>query len=256
MARGSLQGRHALVTGGGRGIGAAIAAALTAAGARVTVTGRSEAPLSELVAAGGAAGYALADATDEAATRAAVAAAASARGPVSILVANAGAAESAPFRKSGSDMFRRMIDLNLMGVVHAAGAVLKPMTDAGFGRIVVVASTAGLKGYAYTTAYCAAKHAAIGLVRSLALETARTGVTVNAVCPGFTATDLVEDSIARIMAKTGRSRDEARAELTRANPQGRLVAPDEVADAVLWLCGAEAAAITGQSIAVAGGEVM
>ncbi|TCT10576.1 NADP-dependent 3-hydroxy acid dehydrogenase YdfG [Tepidamorphus gemmatus] len=256
MAKGSLQGRHALVTGGGRGIGAAIAAALTAAGARVTVTGRNEGPLAALVEAGGAAGYALADAADEAATRTAIRAAVTERGPVSILVANAGAAESAPFARTDADMFRRMLDINLMGVVHAAGALLTPMTEAGFGRIVVVASTAGLRGYAYTTAYCAAKHAAIGLVRSLALETARTGVTVNAVCPGFTATDLVEESIARIMAKTGRNREAALAELTRGNPQGRLVAPAEVADAVLWLCGEDASAITGQSIAVAGGEVM
>lgn len=256
MARGSLQGRHALVTGGGKGIGAAIAAALAGSGATVTVTGRSEAPLRALVEAGGAAGYAVADATDEAATRAAIEAAVAARGPVSILVANAGAAESAPFARTDADMFLRMFNINLMGVVHAAGAVLKPMTEAGFGRIVVVASTAGLRGYAYTTAYCAAKHAAIGLVRSLALETAHTGVTVNAVCPGFTETDLVAESIERIMAKTGRSREEARAELTRGNPQGRLVAPAEVADAVLWLCGEHASAITGQSIAVAGGEVM
>jgi NAD(P)-dependent dehydrogenase (short-subunit alcohol dehydrogenase family) len=142
-----------------------------------------------------------------------------------------------------------------MGVVHAVQAVLGPMTERGYGRIVAVASTAGLKGYPYVSAYCAAKHAVIGLVRALALETARAGVTVNAVCPGFTDTPLVAGSLDRIARKTGRSREEALAELVRHNPQGRLVDPREVADAVLWLCGEGAGAVTGQAIAVAGGEV-
>jgi NAD(P)-dependent dehydrogenase (short-subunit alcohol dehydrogenase family) len=152
-------------------------------------------------------------------------------------------------------MFRRMLDVNLMGVVHAAQAVLPSMKACKRGRIVAVASTAGLKGYAYVSAYVAAKHAVVGLARALALEVAAQGITVNAVCPGFTDTDLVAGSIDNIMAKTGRSRDEAVAELAKHNPQGRLVTPAEVADCVLWLCGEGAGAVTGQAIPVAGGEI-
>ena len=180
---------------------------------------------------------------------------AAARQPIDILIANAGAAESAPFGRSDAALFQRMMDVNFMGVVHATQAVLPAMVERRHGRIVAVASTAGLKGYAYVWAYSAAKHAVIGLVRSLALETAKSGVTVNAVCPGFTETDLLEGSIDNIIKKTGRSREQAIAELSKHNPQGRLVAPSEVADAVLWLCGEGAGAITGQAIAVAGGEV-
>ena len=148
-----------------------------------------------------------------------------------------------------------MMDVNFMGVVHSIQAALPSMRERPFGRIVVIASTAGLKGYAYVSAYSAAKHAVIGLIRSLALELAHTRITVNAVCPGFTDTDLVAGSIDTIVRKTGRSRDEARAELAKHNPQRRLVTPEEVADTVLWLCGEGASAITGQAIAVAGGEI-
>jgi len=245
---------HALVTGGGRGIGREIASTLAQAGATVTVVGRHRASLDDAVAAGAAHFAEVADVADPAEVGAAIAAAI-ARQPIDILIANAGAAESAPFAKSGALLFKRMIDVNFLGVVHAIQAVLPTMRDRPYGRIVAIASTAGLKGYPYVSAYSAAKHAVVGLVRSLALELADTPITVNAVCPGFTDTALVATSIDNIMKKTGRSRAQAEAELTKRNPQGRLVTPNQVADTVLWLCGRGAGAITGQAIAVAGGEI-
>jgi NAD(P)-dependent dehydrogenase (short-subunit alcohol dehydrogenase family) len=250
-----LKGRHALVTGGGRGIGRVIAASLVKAGATVTVAGRSSASLEQAVAVGDAHAAVVADVTDLQAVQRAVQAAVDRHGPVDLMIANAGAAASAPFLKSEPDLFWQMLDVNLLGVTTMAQAVLGSMTERGFGRIVAVASTAGLKGYPYVSAYCAAKHAVIGFVRALALETAKTGVTVNAVCPGFTDTDLVAESLDRIMAKTNRTRDEALAELVKHNPQGRLIDPAEIADAVVWLCGEGARSVTGQAIVVAGGEI-
>ena len=251
----ALAGRHAVVTGGSRGIGRAVAAVLTGAGAVVTVVGRNEASLKDAVARGHAKDMVAADVTDAAALHEGIARVATRHGPVDILIANAGGAESAPFGKADPELFRRMFDLNLMGTVHAMQAVLSNMTARGFGRIVAVASTAGLKGYAYVSAYCAAKHAVVGLVRSLALETATTGVTVNAVCPGYTATDMVQENAQRIAAKTGRSADEAIAAMVKNNPLGRLIRPEEVAGAVLFLCSTEASAITGATLSVAGGEL-
>jgi 3-hydroxybutyrate dehydrogenase len=251
----SLGGHHAVVTGGGRGIGRAIAAALTGAGAAVTVLGRGEAALAETVAEGRASGYAIADVTDQRALEDVLKRATAERGAIDILIANAGGAESAPFAKADADQFRRMFELNVMGVVHAIRAVLGDMVARRFGRIVVVASVAGLKGYAYVSAYCAAKHAAVGLVRSLAQETAKSGVTINAVCPGYTDTDLVRDSLANIAAKTGRSQQAALADLLADEPLGRLISPEEVAAAVLFLCSREAAAVTGTTLAISGGEL-
>jgi len=250
-----LTGRHALVTGGGRGIGAAIAGALAADGATVSIVGRDEAALRRQVDGGAAHDFEALDVTDGEAVAAAVGALAARRGPIDILVNNAGAASSAPFGKTRPADFQRMIDLNLMGPVHGIQAVLPGMAERGWGRIVTVASTAALKGYAYVTAYAAAKHAVLGLTRSLALETARSGITVNCVCPGFTDTDLIAESVTVVMAKSGRSEAEVRAELAKANPQGRLIEPREVADAVRWLCSPAAGSVTGVALTVAGGEI-
>lgn len=234
-----LAGKHALVTGGTRGIGAAIARALAAAGARVTMTGRES-------------GEIRMDVADPASVRAAFALA----GPVDILVNNAGQAGSASFGRTDEALWQRMLDVNLSGTFHCTQAALPHMLDAGWGRIVNVASTAGLTGYRYVAAYCAAKHGVIGMTRALALEVAARGVTVNAVCPGFTDTDIVRDAVANIVAKTGRSEEQARAELASGNPQQRLVQVEEVANAVLWLCMPQSGAMNGQALAVAGGEVM
>jgi NAD(P)-dependent dehydrogenase (short-subunit alcohol dehydrogenase family) len=251
-----FHGRHALVTGGTRGIGLAIARRLIAGGASVTILGRNAERAAATAQEIGAAGFAAADVTDRDALTEALRKAEAEQGRISILVNNAGQAESAPFLKTSPERFERMLSVNLMSIVNACHAVLPNMIEAREGRIVNVASTAGLKGYRYVSAYVAAKHAVIGLTRSLALETAEAGVTVNAVCPGFADTDLVRESVARIREKTGREEADIIADMVRDNPQKRLIDPDEVADTVAWLAGEAARSVTGQAIAVAGGEVM
>lgn len=256
LSRSAVSSRHALVTGGGRGIGAAIALRLAADGFRVSVLGRRLDVVQALAAQAPDQLHAVAaDVVDSAQVSAALAQARDRFGPVQVLVNNAGQAESAPFLKMDALLWKRMLDVNLTGTMLCTQGALPDMLTAGWGRIVNVASTAGQVGYAYVSAYCAAKHGVIGLTRSLALELATKGITANAVCPGYTDTDIVRQGIERVVAKTGRSAEAALAEFVKSNPQGRMVQPAEVADAVSWLCGASAGAVTGQAISVSGGEV-
>lgn len=254
-----LAGRHALVTGGARGIGLACAQALLRRGAALTLLGRDRAALDAAVAdlgKHGAVRAVAADIADEGSVRAAFEQAAREAGPVDILVNNAGQAVSQRFDRTDAALWQAMLAVNLTGTYHCIQAALPAMLANGWGRVINVASTAGLTGYPYVSAYCAAKHGVVGLTRALALELARKGVTVNAVCPGFTETDIVRDAVDNIVRKTGRTAEQARAELAARNPQGRLVQPDEVAEAVAWLALPASAAINGQAITVDGGEVM
>ena len=252
-----LEGRHVLVTGAAQGIGAAIAQTLARQGAVLTLAGRRKDRLEVLAQQLDARTCCVAmDVGDANSVAQGFADARAALGPITLLVNNAGQAESAPFGKTSQALWQRMLDVNLTGTFLCIQAALPDMLAARQGRIVNIASTAGQRGYAYVAAYVAAKHGVVGLTRSLALELAPKDVTVNAVCPGYTETEILRESIANVMAKTGRSEAEARAEFARGNPQGRIVQPQEVADAVQWLCSDAAGAITGQSISVSGGEVM
>ena len=251
----SLTGRHAVVTGGGTGIGAAISKALAAQGASVTLMSRREGPLKDISESLSVA-YEICDVTDAAAVHRAFEAAAGKNGPVDILVANAGAVETAPFLRVEQPMLERMMAVNVTGPMLCAQAVLPSMLKREWGRIITVASTAGLKGYAYVSPYCAAKHAAVGLTRALAMEIAESGVTANCLCPGYTDTDMVSRAVDSIV-QTSRGETESIVDrLVSGNPQKRLVLPSEVADAAVWLAGSGASAINGQALAIAGGEVM
>ncbi len=259
MADHPLDNRHVLVTGAGTGIGAAIATACAQAGARVSLAGRRRDPLIALQASlGPERAHAVADfdVAEADKVRAGVAAARSAFGPVDVVVNNAGEAPSAPFAKTDLATWNKVLAVNLTGAYLVTKEVIPDMIERRAGCVINIASTAGLVGYAYVSAYVAAKHGVIGLTRSLALEFARAGITVNAVCPGYTETPMFEQAVANIVAKTKRSADEARATLASSNPQGRVITPQEVAGTVLWLASPAARSITGQAIAVAGGEVM
>jgi NAD(P)-dependent dehydrogenase (short-subunit alcohol dehydrogenase family) len=250
----SIVGRHALVTGGGSGVGKAIALALAEAGVDVTICGRRADVLEAVAAENKRIHGIIADVTDEHAVLALYERAEAVRGPFDIVVANAGAAESAPAHKTTLTDWRKTLDVNLTGAFVTVKPALAGMAARKAGRIVFIASVAGLKGYAYVAPYVAAKHGVIGLMRALAAETAKSGVTVNAVCPGYVETDMLDHAVSTIVEKTGRSVEEARAFLTATNPQGRLIQPDEVAETVLWLCGEKAGSITGQAISISGGE--
>lgn len=254
MTRVDLDGKHALVTGGGSGIGAAIALSLAEAGAAVTICGRRRQALNAVAGRHPGITGRQADVTDEESLAGLFEAARGASGPVDIVVASAGAVESAPFTQTGLDLWQRMMTVNLNGVFLTARRAMQDLAGRPWGRIVAIASTAGLKGYPYVAAYCAAKHGVVGLTRALAAETAGSGVTVNAVCPGFADTPLLDASMAGIAKRTGRSEEQVRGALVGANPMKRLIEPGEVAQAVLWLVGPGSDAVTGQTISVSGGE--
>ena len=252
---GTLTGRHALITGGGTGIGAAIARALASAGASVSIAGRRRAPLEKVAAGLENAVVIIADVTRELDCEAMANAARKIHGPIDIVIANAGMVDSAPVAKIDLAHWQRTIDVNLTGTFLTVKSVLSDITrkhSGASGRIVFIASTAGLKGYPYVAAYCAAKHGVVGLSRALSIELAQTGVTVNAICPGYTDTPLLANAVAKVSAKTGRSADDSRSAFARDNDNGRLISPEEVAQKVLWLCLPGADAINGQAISISG----
>jgi 3-hydroxybutyrate dehydrogenase len=247
----TLAGRRVLITGGGTGLGADLARGFAAAGAEVVVAGRRREPLDAVATSVPGTSAIVADVSDEASVVRLFAAA----GPIDVVVANAGAAESAPLSRTSLELWQQMLAVNLTGVFLTLRDGLRQMEGRGWGRLITVASTAGLKGYAYVSAYTAAKHGAVGLTRAVAQELAGAGITANALCPGYLDTEMTERTVANIMATTGRSHDDALKALTHTNPQGRLVQPAEVTAAALWLCGPGSDAINGLAIPIAGGEL-
>ena len=245
----SVKGKHIVITGGGSGVGADMAQLFAAEGAQVTILGRTEATLAAQKLP-----YQLCDVTDPEAVAAAFDAARADRGPVSIVIANAGAADSKPFAKMSAQDLQAMLAVNVTGVFNVWQAALTDMKAAGWGRMIATASTAGLKGFPYVAGYVAAKHGVVGLTRALALELARTGITVNALCPGFIETPMLDQSVRNIVEKTGKSAEEAVADLTRGNPQKRLIQTDEVSGAALWLCSDAARSVNGHTLSLSGGE--
>lgn len=249
--RADLSRKRAFVTGGGAGIGAAIALALADAGAEVTITGRRKKPLEAVAARSKRISWSLMDVTDEASVVGVIAAA----GQVDIMVPNAGIAETAPIHRTTLDFWRKVQATNVEGVLLCTREVLKPMAERGWGRIIIIPSIAGLTGFAYGGAYSAFKHAVLGLMKCAADEVLKTGVTVNALCPGYVATPIIDRSVANITAKARVSDEEALASLRDTNPFGRLIEPDEAAAAALWLCGPGSGAVTAQAIPISGGAV-
>ena len=246
----NMDAKHVIITGGGTGVGAATAAAFAKAGAKVTIMGRKE----DALKAQGLP-YELCDVTDKDAVAKAFAAARANQGPIAAVIANAGAAASRPFAKMTAGDFQDMLSVNLVGVFNTWQCALPDMEQAGWGRLIAIASTAGLKGYPYVSAYCAAKHGVVGLARALSIELSSTGITTNTICPGFIETPMLERAIENIQQKTGMREDEVRKALFAGNPQKRFIQPDEVAGAALWLCSDAARSINGHALSVSGGEI-
>ena len=256
-----LQGQHAMVTGGSRGIGAAISNILAHLGANISLTGRTQDTLDEqanhLKSEYGVEVFmTTGDMSQEPDVEKCFAGAVDALGDITILINNAGVGKSAPFHRMETEFWNMTIGLNLTGTYLCTKQVFGKMRDAGYGRIVNISSTVGLRGYPYIAAYCASKHGVIGLTRTLALEAVKKGITVNAICPGYTDTDLVAEAVDSIVGKTGRKRDDIQSEIDNMSPMGRMVTPEEVAETTGWLCLPSSASITGQAIVIAGGAVM
>ncbi|MEM7422759.1 MAG: SDR family NAD(P)-dependent oxidoreductase [Pseudomonadota bacterium] len=247
----ALDGRSAFVTGGGTGIGAAIALSLADAGAAVTITGRREEPLQAIADRSDRIRWSLMDVTDEASVVRTIADA----GDVDIMIANAGVAETQPLRKNTLDFWDRVIATNLTGVMLCLRETVPGMAERGWGRAIAISSVAGLHGFKYGSAYTASKHGVLGLIKSVSDEVMTKGVTVNAICPGYVETPIVDRGAANITAKTGLSDAEARQTLGDLNPFGRLITVDEVSSAALWLCGPGSGAVTGVAIPINGGQV-